>query len=143
MEKLSARSFVIGFIAAAIAVVCVHQTVVFLLTQGGLIKGEPWSMKAVGPLGVPAIVNSVFWGGLWGALFAVLWPRLPGGAMWLRGLIYGLLILIVSNWLVLALIKGQPLFAGFDPQRMLAGVLILAAFGAATGAIYGALRTRE
>ena len=53
-----------------------------------------------------------------------------------------------SNWLLLPLIKGalgvpnQLLFAGGDPKRLLAGVLILGAFGIALGIFYRLLRQR-
>ncbi|MFM9938827.1 MAG: hypothetical protein ACKVP7_04950 [Hyphomicrobiaceae bacterium] len=142
-------NLLLGFIAAAIAVVTVHQGIVFVLTQIGLIKGTPWSLSPIKPWGMPQIVNSMFWGGLWGVLFAVIHDKLPGGAMWLKGLIFGLIITVISNWTLLPLIKGhvfgqpnQILFAGWDPTRMLATVLILTGFGIATGIIYGLIARR-
>ena len=70
--------------------------------------------------------------------------------MWLKGLIYGLCILVVSNWFLLPLIKGkifgqanQVVFAGGNPKRMLIGILILGAFGTALGFIYGLLTARR
>jgi hypothetical protein len=144
MGQTSLRHIVIGFIAGAIAVVTAHQLMLVALTAAGLIKAQAWSMAGVPPFGVPVIVNGMFWGGLWGALFAVIWTKLPGGAMWLKGLIYGLCVVVISNWLLLPLIKGkifgqanQLLFAGGDPKRLLAGALILGAFGLATGLLYG------
>ena len=102
------------------------------------------------PYGFPKIVNDIFWGGLWGALFAAIWPKLPGGAMWLRGLIFGLLIALFSNWTLLPFIKGtifklpnQTYFAGFDPTRMIATLVTVGGFGLATGLIYSVLRDRS
>jgi hypothetical protein len=76
--------------------------------------------------------------------------RLPGGTAWRKGLIYGLLIVIFSNWLLLPLIKGQlfgqpgqVLFGGWEPRRMLATVLIVGGFGLALGIIYELMRTRR
>lgn len=144
MGQTSTRNIVTGFIAGAIAVVTAHQLMLVVLTAAGIIRATAWSMAGVPPFGVPTIVNGIFWGGLWGVLFAVIWPKIPGGAMWLRGLIYGLCIVVVSNWLLLPLIKGkifgqanQALFAGGIPMRMLAGALILGAFGLTTGLVYG------
>lgn len=134
------RDISIGLLSAAIAVVLAHQLIVFLLTQAGLISGEAWSVKPYGPWRVPTLVNHMFWGGLWGGLFAIVWPQLPGRWMWVKGVVFGLLILVLGDWLVLALIHGQPLFAGFNVQRMFAGVLILSGFGAATGTIFGLLK---
>ena len=136
---------VLGFIAAAISVLIVHQGIIYLLTAGGFIPGRPWSMTlTIPPYGVPYLVNSVFWGGLWGVLFALLYNWIPGGMAWLKGLIFGLFIVVVSNWILLPLIKGQvfgipnqALFAGYNPTRMLIGALIVGGFGLGTGLIYG------
>ena len=101
---------------------------------------------------VPTIVNIMFWGGLWGALFGVIHSKLPGGALWVKGLIYGLIITVISNWTLLPLIRRAlgvtnaaqiALFSGGDPKRMLTVVLILTAFGAMTGLLFGLLRNRS
>ena len=148
----SMMSLILGFIAAAIAVLTVHQAIVYGLVGAKVLPptSQPWSTAAVGPLGIPKILNDVFWGGLWGALFAAIWPKLPGGSMWLRGLIFGWIIAVVSNWILLPFIRGtllsmprQDYFASFDPTRMGATLLILGGFGLATGLIYGLLRGRS
>ncbi len=150
--SLSPASLAIGFVAAAIAVVTVHQSIIYGLASAKILpaSARAWSMAAVPPYGVPKIVNDIFWGGLWGALFAAIWPKLPGGAMWLRGLIFGLLIALFSSWTLLPFIKGtifklpnQTYFAGFDPTRMIATLVIVGGFGLATGLIYSVLRGRS
>lgn len=137
----------LGFIAAAIAVLTVHEGVIYALTQSGWIRGAAWGMQPIPPWGVPRLINNVFWGGLWGMLFALIYDRVPGTAPWLKGLIYGLLIVVVSNWFLLPLIKGQVfgqpnqvMFAGWNPERMLVTVIIVGGFGIALGVIYGLAR---
>jgi hypothetical protein len=144
MSNISIQNVVLGFIAAAIAVVTVHQAILFGLTAAGLAKAEPWSLKPMGPFGVPTLLNNMFWGGLWGAVFGAIWHWVPGNTMWIKGLVFGVLITIVSNWTLLPLIRGkllglpnQALFAGGDPQRMLVTLLVVGGFGAALGLIYG------
>jgi hypothetical protein len=148
---VSPAALAMGFIAAAIAVVTVHQAIVYGLVQGKFLPAtsQAWSVRPVPPYGVPAIANSVFWGGLWGMLFAAVWPKLPGGAMWVRGLIFGLLMVVFSNWLLVPFVKGvlfkipnQPFFGGLDPSRMLATALIVGGFGLTLGLIYGMLQKR-
>ena len=150
-NSLSAASIAVGFVAAAIAVITVHQSIVYGLGAAKILPAsvKAWSMAPVAPYAVPKIVNDMFWGGLWGALFAAIWPKLPGGAMWLRGLIFGLAIALISNWTLLPFIKGtifkipnQVYFAGFDPTRMIATLLIAGGFGLATGLIFSVLRGR-
>ena len=137
---LSLRYVVMGFIAAAIAVVLVHQSIVFLLNTAGIWDKAPWSTAPTGPWGVPSILNSIFWGGLWGAVLALAFNTLPGTATWLKGLFFGWMIFLVSNCVVLPLIKGQPLFYSFDPAKLLSVFLILSGFGIATALIYERLR---
>src|SRR5262245_23764966 len=67
---------VLGFIAAVISVLIVHQTIVYVLGLYGMSRSVPWSMR---PLGygpfpwVPTVANVAFWGGLWGILFALIY----------------------------------------------------------------------
>jgi len=96
------------------------------------------------------LANTVFWGGLWGIVFALIYNWLPGGWSWLKGLIFGLLIVLISNWTMLPLIRQyafnyppQPLFSGFNPQTMLAVVLIVGGFGLGLGIIYGLIGPRD
>src|SRR5262245_26702529 len=132
---------VLGFVAAVIAVLTVHEGVIYLLAMGGYIPNRAWSMTpAIPPWGVPRLVNNAFWGGLWGALFGAIYNWVPGGMSWLKGLIYGLLIVVVSNWLLLPLIKGQVfgqanqvLFGGWNPQRMMISLALVGGFGLGLG----------
>lgn len=150
MKPSLGLNIILGFVAGAIAVITVHQGIVWTLTEIGLIKSTAWSLSPVKPWGVPVLFNGMFWGGLWGALFAAVHDKLPGGAMWLKGLLYGIFITIISNWTLLPLIKGQifgqpnqVLFSGGDPKRMLAVLLILTGFGAATAIIYSLIARRS
>jgi hypothetical protein len=135
---------VLGFVAAAISVVVVHETIIYGLTQAGWIRGTGWGMQPIPPWGVPRLINNIFWGGLWGVLFALVYDWVPGGMAWLKGLIFGLFIVVVSNWILLPLIKGQVfgqanqvLFNAWDGWRMLMVACIVGGFGLGLGIIYG------
>jgi hypothetical protein len=137
----------LGFIAAAVSVIVVHEAAVYLLARAGLSGGAAWGMQPIPPWGVPRLVNNVFWGGLWGVLFALVYEWVPGRKAWLKGLIYGLFIIVVSSWMLLPLIKGQvfgqpgqALFGGLDPRRMLSTTIVVGSFGVALGVLYGLLR---
>ena len=138
---------VAGFVAAAIAVAVVHEGIIYGLTQGGWIRGTAWGMQPIPPWSVPRLFNNVFWGGLWGVLFGLFYPRIPGSWAWLKGLIYGLFVVVASNWILLPLIKGrifgqpnQILFNNWEPQRMLMTVCIVGGFGLGLGIVYGLIR---
>ena len=145
----------LGFIAAAISVLLVHQTIIFLLGQVGMTRSVPWTMRPLGygPFpGLPIILNTVFWGGMWGAVFGLVYEWLPGRWSWLKGLVYGILVVVLSNWILLPLIRQyvfnyppQALFAGFNgsnPMVLFPGFLILAGFGVGLGIIYGLIARR-
>jgi hypothetical protein len=139
----------LGFLAAALAVITAHEAITYGLSQVGLTGRAGWDMQPVPPWGVPRLLNSMFWGGLWGALFALAYDWLPGGAAWLKGLICGLLVAVVGSWTLVPLIKGrvfgqadQMLFGGLDPQRMLVTIVVVGGFGLALGVIHDLLKRR-
>jgi hypothetical protein len=149
MQGVTGR-IVLGFIAAGITVLTVHEGIIYLLAMGGYIPNRAWSMTpAIPPWGVPRLLNNVFWGGLWGVLFALVYNWVPGGMAWLKGAIFGLFIVVASNWILLPVVKaqvfGQPnqvLFSGWNPQRMLITIAIVVGFGLGLGIIYGLMRPR-
>jgi hypothetical protein len=151
---------VAGFIAGMLSVLLVHQVIIFGLASvgwlppttrvynmGPLATALPTvadAFKRLGFLGWPILFNSLFWGGLWGVLFALVHPRLPGGLVVLKGLLFGLLMVVFSNWLALPLIRGTPVFndffKAFDVWRLIPGALIVGGFGMGLGAFYGLFR---
>ena len=129
-----------GFVAAALSVVFVHQVIVLVLNKLGLWPAKAYSTAPLGPLHVPTIVNSIFWGGLWGVVFVLTRHLLPDVHPCLQGALFGLLMLIFSNSLLVPLLKGQPVFFGFDFKKILSVALILSFFGAGMAQIIEWLR---
>jgi hypothetical protein len=109
---------------------------VLIVNKLGMWPAKPYSTAPIGPWGVPTILNSIFWGGLWGAVYALTHHLLPEGPLWFQGVVFGLLMLVFSNCLLVPLLKGQPLFFGFDPTKLLSVALILSGFGAALALLY-------
>jgi hypothetical protein len=139
---LDIRNIALGFVAAAVAVVTFHQGMIYVLKLASVLpNATPWSFRTGGPLGIPALVNQIFWGGLWGVAFAALFRMIPGSTSWLKGLVWGLVgPAFLGNWVLVPLFKGGPLFASFDIQRMMITLLIGGAFGLGLGLFYGLLR---
>jgi hypothetical protein len=134
------RDLVLGFLAGALAVVTFHQGMVFLLSSVGLLQSRVYALHGVPPFGVPTILNQMFWGGLWGVLFAAIADTLPRWPLLLLGFAFGVLGPVLASWFVVAPLKGLPLAAGGVPQRMLASVLINGCWGIGMGLIYAGLR---
>jgi hypothetical protein len=144
MDGISLKSLALGFVAGAIAVVTVHELINFILLQAGLFPRVPWSMDPSAVTGVPQIVSDMFWGGVWGIIFVLLYSYIPGGGPTLKGLIFGIVgPAILGVFILVPLITGRfPLFLGFDPMLIGSVLLILAGFGAAMGWLYGLMDAR-
>lgn len=137
----SPRQLVFGFIAGFAAVLLFHQPMLALLTGLGIAKANTYSLAATAPFGVPQVISIAFWGGLWGVLFAALEPRFPrGAAYWLTAFAFGAVLPTLVAWFVVAPLKGLPTAGGWQPLRMMTGVLVNGAWGLGTGLLLRALR---
>ncbi len=86
-----------------------HAAMGWLLYRLGRLP-PPYPTHATAPFGVPEIASLVFWGGLYGVLYALLRPNLRGpSVVW--GLLLGLLACLI-DWLVVDPLKGRPPFTG-------------------------------
>lgn len=143
------RNIVAGFLAGALSVIVFHQSAYALMSNLGMVQGQPWRMNTfVAPLGVPDLVNQAFWGGLWGILFALVVDRMPRVPTWVNGMIFAMIgTMLLGSWIIVSLIKGRPLFSGYlqnyDLGRLRNGFLLNGvAFGIGLGLIYGLLPSR-
>jgi hypothetical protein len=134
-----------GFIAGFLAVAIFHQGMYVILQQTGVpLGGKPWNLTPyAGAFNMPTVINQCFWGGLWGIVYAFLVDRIPGGQGWLKGFIFGFVFpMLIGSWLVVALIKGTPVFSGafakgFDGMRLVPGFFLNGvAFGTGLGLLY-------
>lgn len=124
-----------GFIAGFLAVLTIHQGMIWLGTQLHWLQASPWSMSPVGPLHVPAVLSLAFWGGVWGILIAVVVPRLgTGPGTWISTfVIFGLATTLVGLTVV-------PRLRGVEPgditlARLLPGLILNGTWSVATAAI--------
>jgi hypothetical protein len=128
--QINSRNIIIGFFAGALAILFFHQTTIFLWQQAGVIPGRAWGNALVPPLGVPAFLNSMFWGGIWGVVFTLIANKFPASwSWWLKGMVFALLGPLLFGWIVMPFIKNTPFFANGVPMRMFLGMTIQLAFG--------------
>ncbi len=101
------RTVIIGFVAGALSVLIFHQLGFWLANELGYARAALYNMRGVPPWGVPAIVSSAFWGGLWGIVAAFLVPRLPGAWGGVLGwILFAAIIVAIVNWTVVLPIKS-------------------------------------
>ncbi len=131
----------IGFVAAALSVLTFHQITVWVLSLIGMVPpGAAYNLAGVPPWGVPRVLNLCFWGGLYGAVYGLLWPGFTKPA-WLSGLITGIIAGLVGLFVVAA-IKGLPLAGGWSIQAIARSLIINGAWGVGLG-LFGSLLLPE
>jgi hypothetical protein len=141
--QYSTRNLIIGFFAGALAVLFFHQTLIAIYAYNGIIPAKPWNNAPTGPFGVPTIINSMFWGGVWGIVYAAIMHKFPAKfPIWLKGLVFALLLPLMFAWFVLPFIKNTPLMSGGKPIRMLISASISGAFGIGTAWIMCFIKSR-
>jgi hypothetical protein len=131
---VSAKRLALGFVAGFVSVLVFHQLMLGLLHVLGVTPGVPYKFNPVPPLGVPAVISSAFWGGLWGILFALLEGSLPrrGGGYWLAALLFGAIFPTFVFWFIVAPLKGAPIGGGWKPAGIATGLLVNGAWGIGT-----------
>jgi hypothetical protein len=143
--NLSARTLIIGFVAGAISVLVFHQGMILILYLMKQTSNFPWNLAPMkGPFPVPALLNSMFWGGLWGVAFAAFAHLIPVAHNILRGVVFGLLgPFLLGNGILVPLLKGTGQFFWTWPApRYIISALIGAAFGAGLAVIMRAIARR-
>jgi hypothetical protein len=118
---MTPRRILLAFISGFVAVLVFHQGGLALLNALGLTDRAPYAMDPTRPFGVPQLISSAFWGGLWGiALAYVFRTKLT----YARGFTFGALAPTVVALLLVMPLKGQPIGGGWDPQ-IIVGAMIL------------------
>ena len=135
------RTIILGFLAGALSTLIFHQLAIGLLYALGAVASAPYSLRPVPPLGVPAVLNLAFWGGVWGIVWALVAERKPSRWLaWLAGLLFGAVAPTLVGWFVIAPLKGLPVAQGFNPARMWIGPLVNGAWGLGTAVLLELLR---
>jgi hypothetical protein len=121
------------FLAGFLAVPFAHQIMLWVLNTAGFIARPPFSFDATKPFGVPVLLSLSFWGGVWGILLGFVLERAPR-FYWIVALVFGAIAPTLVAGLVVAPLKGQP--AGGDSGMLITGLLVNAAWGLGTAALY-------
>src|SRR5262249_18881534 len=140
MTRRAARIVIIGFVAGAIGVLVFHQGIVLAMYMLGLLPSPPYSMNATEPFGVPQVVSSAFWGGLWGIALVWCMAALRGAdRLWVAVLFGGVLPTLVFVLVVTPLKGGDPM-ARLQTATLLRGFVINGAWGLGTALAYRVAR---
>ncbi len=125
---------VIGGLAGTILMTLIMYYIAPLMMSGpmdvaGMLGNMLGTSSRVGML-VHFINGAVVFPAVFGL---ILWDKLPGGSGWMKGLVFGLALFVISQ-LVVGPIAGAGLFSANHPEQMMALVISLISH-----AIYGAV----
>ena len=95
-----------------------------LLYLAGAVGSAPYDLRAVPPLGLPAVISLAFWGGVWGAAIWSLLKHVRGAAYWVWAVVIGAIGPSAVALFIVYPLKGLPVAGGWDP-KLLGGALLL------------------
>ena len=127
------------FCAGFLAVLAFHQGLYALLYNAGVIpkakppapSNAPWDMTRVPPLGVPRVLSSSFWGGVWAIVLMALLQSFNGTAYWAAWFIVGGVALTLVFLYVVRPLKGEKT-VGFPLPFFLVGFALNGVWGVGT-----------
>jgi hypothetical protein len=125
-----------AFAAGAVAVLTVHQAVLWALHRAGWAPWPAYSLAPTRPLGVPAVASAAFWGGAWWAVLATWLPRggRPG-ASYARAALLGAVLPNAVGALLVALGHGQRWGATPRAAATCSALLVNGAWGVTAAAL--------
>ena len=121
--------FVQAFIAGFVSTLVFHQGVLALLYLAGAVPRAPYDLRAVPPLGLPAVISLAFWGGVWGAAIWSLLKHAGGVAYWVWAVAIGAIGPSAVALFIVYPLKGMPVAGGWDPKLLGTALLLNGAWG--------------
>lgn len=120
--KTNLKAFAAGFFSTLVF----HQGLVGLLYLAGITPNPPYKMAPTMPLGVPSVISTAFFGGLWGILIWRLVANDTGKKLWLKSVLFGAVGPTAVAFLVVFPLKGMAVPLALIPF----GLILNGAWGA-------------
>lgn len=135
-QKATISRFTLAFVAGFISVLVFHQGMLALLNAISFVPRAPYSTVPTQPLGVPQILSSAFWGGIWGLVWATIAPRFRQDKnYWLAALLFGAIAPTLVAWFIVAPLKGQAIAGGWKLAGIVTALLVNGAWGVGTAGL--------
>ena len=132
------------FAAGFISVLVFQSGANAILHVLGVVPNPPFGYAATKPFGVPAVWSFAFWGGVWGLVFGLVEKYFPQGPMYyVCAFLFGAIAPVLVLWFVVFPIRGAPIAAGWNVQRMAIQVLVHACYGLGVGILVQAFARKD
>ncbi|MHC0066567.1 hypothetical protein ACWATR_27215 [Nostoc sp. UIC 10890] len=143
-QKAALSRFAIAFIAGFVSVLLFHQGMLALLHTVNFTPRAPYSTAPTQPFGIPQILSSAFWGGIWGLIWVAIAPRFRHNqSYWLAALLFGAILPTLVAWFVVAPLKDQPIAGGWKLAGIVTGLLVNGAWGVGTAGLLRLFSRRQ
>jgi hypothetical protein len=127
---MSTDTALAAFAAGFLSVLIFHQGVWAILAAAGRTPAPAWDMRPVPPLGIPQVISSAFWGGIWGIVLALIMLRsTPMLGYWPSAIGLGTLLTTLVALLIVFPLRGRRFAAGWKPAVWIFALLVNAAWG--------------
>jgi hypothetical protein len=121
--------FLKAFVAGFVSTLVFHQGVLALFFLAGAFPRAPYDLRAVPPLGIPAVISLAFWGGVWGAAIWAVLKNAAGAAYWVRALLIGAIGPSAVALFIVFPLKGMAVAGGWDPKLIVGALILNGAWG--------------
>lgn len=120
----------VGFAAGFVSVLLLHQGILAFLHSIGFIPFAPYPTQPTQPFEIPQIWSSAFWGGIWGIVLSRVAGQIrQHSRFWIKALLFGMLAPTAVFLFVIMPLKGMPVAGGWQPNLIVTGLMINAAWG--------------
>jgi len=119
------KAFIAGFLSTLIF----HQGIIALLHAVDPNVPAPFSMAPTGPLNVPMVISTAFWGGVWGVVLWAIIRNFRGAKHWGGAVILGALLPSLVLWFVVMPLKGMGVAGGGNPKIIVGALFVNAIWG--------------
>ena len=118
-----------GFFAGFVSTLVFHQGALWVLNRLTGAGRAVWSMAAVPPFNVPAVISLAFWGGVWGVAIWAMIKKQGNARQWLLAIVLGALLPSIVALLFVFPLKGMAFAANWDPKMWIGAFLLNGAWG--------------
>jgi len=144
IQKTEVYRFTLAFVAGFVAVLVFHQGLLALLHAINFAQRPAYQITPTQPFGVPQLLSSAFWGGIWGLVWAAITVRWQVNKnYWLVALIFGAIAPTLIAWFIVAPLKGQAIAGGWKPAAMITGILLNGVWGLGTALFFSWFAKRQ
>ncbi len=124
-----------GILAGIIAALTFRHAALFVLSIPGLVPPPSFSLKPAPSLTVPAIALVALWGGLWGAILALLLARFRRERRyWHMAFLYGAVLLTLPS-VTIVLVAHEQSAMSVLWLELIVGLIVNGVWGVGTALI--------